>query len=315
VLHRRAFLTLGLAAGAAAVTVDRWPTSHPGPPLSQTARWGAFATPEPYPDCSAHYELEALVGGPLQLMSWFVQWNMDFPRAAVETKAKGYDLLIAWEPIVNGQAIPFADILTGHWDAYIMRFLLAAKAYGHQVTLRFCHEMNLGKAPWCVGRGGPASTSEFVAVWRRVFNLKATMDAPNVQMLWCIAEGDGPIPADEYFPGLDYVEKVGFDVYSGYTAPGWKEPAQLLRRPYERLSRLAPKRPVWVCEIGCRQPARFERHDKAEWYTKLFNVTGLAGLTNICFFNSDKEQDWRVNSSAAVLSAVREGLAARPIPA
>jgi hypothetical protein len=300
---------------AAVVTAGRWVSSRPDVPLSKTARWGAYATPEPYPDCRAHYALEDLVGGPLQLMSWFVQWNRDFPHATIESKAKGYDLLIAWQPIVNGKAIPFHDILAGHWDDYIVRFLVAAKTYGRQVTLRFCHEMNLGKAPWCVGKGGPTSTAEFIAVWQHVFDLKGTLDAPNVQMLWCIAENDGPIPADDYFPGLEYIEKVGFDAYSGFTTPGWKDPAELLRPSYQRLSKIAPRRPIWVCEIGCRQPSGFEQHDKAQWYNELFNLTGMAGLTNICFFNSDKEQDWRVNSSAAVLAAVREGLASRPASA
>lgn len=284
--------------------------------VDTVARFGVYASPEPYPDCQAHYDLEASVG-PLRQMSWFVNFSADFPRATTETKARGYELLIAWMPTLNGNvAIPFADILAGRWDAYITRFLTAAGAYKYPVALRFAHEMNLGKAPWSVGRGGSRSTDEFIAVWRYLYALKEGIGAPNVSMVWCIAnvDLDPANPAEKYWPGSDVVDKTGFDTYSGWAGHPLTAPTKLLRPNYDRLMALCPSRPIWVCELGCRATTTGEVYSKSQWFNDLFAVTGMPNLTHVVFFSKNKEQDWRLDSSPDVAVTVRDLLRTRPKP-
>jgi hypothetical protein len=64
-----------------------------------------------------------------------------------------------------------------------------------------------------VGKGGAASTAEFVAAWRYIYQLQKKVGGANVQMLWCMSTSDA----------------------------------------YQRLSTMAPGRPIWLSEVGCRQ--------------------------------------------------------------
>lgn len=283
------------------------------PTLAQTANWGAFAAPEPFPDCSAHYALEHALGQSLPTMSWFVTFAQDFPSAAADAKARKYKLLIALMPIIDGVPVQFSAVLDGSWDAYLIRFFTAAKSYGHAVNVRFAHEMNLGKHPWSVGQGGPSSVSEFIATWKYVYRLQKRVCGAdsNVQLIWCISTAEGAIPTEQYFPGIEYIDKTGFDAFSGSTPAGWTEPRALLEPTTTRLKRLAPGRPIWVCELGCREPSPGESRSKAQWITDLFDLTGLAALTHIIWFSKLKEEDWRLTSSPAVQSAASRGLAQR----
>lgn len=320
-MNRRKFLTFGAAAVAAApfISVLDWnptPAAAAGVRLVDTVKFGAYATDEPYPDAQSHYNLEAKVG-PLNQMSWFVNFSANFPKAAIEAKARGKELLIAWMPILNGGvAVKFSEILAGRYDAYITQFITQAKAYGYPVTLRFAHEMNLGKLVWSVGKGGPTSTDEFIAVWKYIYAIKQRLAATNVSMAWCISNADLDLanPAERYWPGAAVVDKMGFDTYSGWDGRPLTTPTKLIKPNYDRLTALSPVLPILICELGCRATTAGEAYTKSQWYTDLFAMTGMPNLTNIYFFSKSKEQDWRLDSSPEVTTTVRNLLATRPNP-
>ena len=77
------------------------------------------------------------------------------------------------------------------------------------VQIRFAHEMNGFWYKWSQG-----STEDYKANWRRVYGIVKGI-APNVLMNWApfgynFAQGK---PYDQYYPGDQYVDVVGIDLY------------------------------------------------------------------------------------------------------
>lgn len=258
-------------------------------------------------------------------MSWFTTWSMTWPKGGGQDAADGgYDVHLAWQPETDDdRPIPFADILAGEYDEYLERFFERAADHPGRVTIRFAHEPNGSSYPWSLGyrHGGPlniSSTAEYRDCWRYLVEFQRASPAQNVDWAWCISTSDrGGVPAEEYWPGADVVDVLSGDVYVGYGG-GWQTPTVALNRIYDRLTALHPAAPVWISEIGCREPSKDEpgaeadpSHDKSVWLTELFGVTGLPRLTTICLFNAARTHDWRVQSSPGSLQVVQAALGGR----
>ncbi|MGI4893729.1 MAG: glycoside hydrolase family 26 protein [Janthinobacterium lividum] len=287
--------------------------------------WGAYAPREPFPDCSEHHALEALVGTRFEVMSWFLTWSVSWPRAGgLDAAAGGYDVQIAWQPELDDDTpIRFADVLAGVHDDYLVRFFTRAAAHPGRVTIRFAHEMNGSGYPWSVGyRGsGPGcltSVEEYITVWRYLVRFQRSLGARNIRWAWCITTSDkGGIPAEDYYPGSDVVDVLAADVYVGYGG-GWQSPGRAVQRVYDRLTPLHPSAPVWLSELGCREPSKDEpgappdpRRDKARWLEEFFGLTGFPRLSAACFFNASRAFDWRLESSPGALAAARQAFERR----
>jgi hypothetical protein len=75
------------------------------------------------------------------------------------------------------------------------------------VQIRFAHEMNGNWYKWSQG-----STDDYKANWRRVYGLVKGI-APNVLMNWAPFAYNIGKPYDQYYPGDQYVDIVGIDLY------------------------------------------------------------------------------------------------------
>ena len=312
-----ALLAVGVALpGSSAALVPK--------PLIDQATWGAYASREPWPDCQAHFDLEHKLGTRLPVMSWFLTWSISWPKAGGQQAAAGrYDLHIAWQPELDDDTpILFADIVAGRHDDYLTRFFTAAKNHPGQVVIRFAHEMNGDGYPWSAAYRGPGgkclqTPAEYVRGWRYVVNFQRRIGGSNVKFAWCIMTNDkGGIAAEEYFPGYEYVDILSMDVYNGYGG-GWQEPGAAISKTYNRLTALSRSRPVWISELGCREPSKTEPsgappdpdHSKADWLTKLFALTRFPRLDTVVFFNAERAFDWRLDSTPEALAVCRKAFA------
>lgn len=287
--------------------------------------WGVYAPPAPFPDCSTHYEFERLVGVKIPIMSWFSNWSIGMPKAAAEAAAGGYELQIAWMPQLNGgTVIKLQDILDGWWDDYITTFFKSCGAHPKPVTVRLMHEPNLGIYPWSANRQTAClSPEQYVATWQHIWYLLDRLDLfPKVQLQWCVATSDkGGIPMESYYPGERFVGKLGVDIYNGNGASQWWEARQLIKPWYTRLLELGDQ-PVWIAEIGCREPLIDEvsqpadpTHSKADWWRNLFANAEFPRITHTSFFDAVRNNDWRVNSDSECLKVIRGALKQRyPTP-
>ena len=262
-------------------------------------------------------------------MSWFFNWSVSWPTVGGAQAAEGgYDVLLAWQPQHDrGGRVQFADVLAGAYDDYLTRFFTKAAAHPGRVMIRFAHEMNGWGYSWAVGFRGAggssvASPQEFVATRRYVVEFGRRTAGANVAFLWCIMSTDkGGVPAEAFYPGDDYVDALGMDLYNGYG--GWQRPRAVFNFTYRRLEAINANKPLWVAELGCREPSIREVSgagpvpgaSKAEWFQTLFDSTDFPRLTNINFFHAARSFDWRLNSTADALAVCREAFARRTIDA
>ncbi|OLT13408.1 hypothetical protein BJF78_03575 [Pseudonocardia sp. CNS-139] len=316
----------GIAAAGAVALAGCAPgapySAQVGVPLVDRAVWGAYASTQPYPDCSAHFRLERLLGVRFPWMSWFFNWSVPWPTVGGEQAAAGgYDILLAWQPRLDRRRVMFADVLAGDHDDYLTRFFRLAAAHPGQVMIRLAHEMNGTGYPWALGYRGEngsavASTAQFVATWRYVVDFQRRVGGDNVRFQWCIMSADrGGVPAEEFYPGDEWVDTLGMDVYNGYH--GWQEPRAVIGYTYRRLTALNPDMPLWISEIGCREPRIREMsgdppvpgESKARWLETFFGLTEFPRITNVNFFHAARAYDWRLNSSPDALDVCRAALA------
>ncbi len=156
-----------------------------------------------------------------------------FPIAyARQVKELGGALQIGWEP--HGGLDEVKD------DAYMRQFAKEAAASGVPVFLRFACEMNGDWVPW---HGNPAL---YVEKWRLLHDIMAEI-APNVAMVW----SPNFLPRDNidpYYPGDEYVDWVGFSLYTIPYSHGERKlggnPIDYLRPLYEKYGH----KPIMISE-------------------------------------------------------------------
>ncbi|TKV57672.1 hypothetical protein FDO65_16090 [Nakamurella flava] len=298
--------------------------------LLSRADWGAYASREPFPDCNSHFTLERMIGTRFPRMSWFSTWGVSWPGTGGEQAAAGgYDVLIAWQPTTDGRTpIRFTDLVAGRHDEYLERFYTRAANHPGKVVVRFAHEPNGTGYPWSVDFRGTTgkcveSTDEYVAGWRYVVDfyrrLLPRLPRRNISFCWCITTRDrGTATAEQYFPGNDVVDVLAMDVYNGYGGY-WASPRSLLAAPYARLTALGGDQPIWITELGCREPSKTENSgvrpdkskSKAQWMQQLFDLTDYPRIEAVYFFHAERAHDWRLNSSPEALAVCRSALAGR----
>lgn len=335
---------VGTVRATGTVTLPVTPTPAPVPstvPLGGRVKFGAFVYDglpgqgrgDPW-DSAPHFELERRIGRRLDPVSVFLGWDTDFPGyqfAAYGTR----DILISWHP----DQASAAAILAGSFDAYLDRWGTAVQAYtGGTVHVRFAPEMNGEWSRWSPANPsgmGLTDPAHYVRVWRYVVD-RVRAKTAKVKWVWCPNITDEPGRAgnrlEEFYPGNDYIDVLGFDGYNWGDSGGgnfrWTSFADLLGAPqggatksiYDRLTALHPTAPVWWCEFGCKEPAREDGktepsivaaavglapanpgRSKATWYADALALTGFPRLACIVGFDIAKERDWRLASSSDVI--------------
>jgi hypothetical protein len=139
------------------------------------------------------------------------------------------------------------DIRSGAVDAYIRAYARDVRDYGKPVLITpFVAEFN-GAWWWAVSPdANPGlTTDDFVQAWRRVVDIFRAVGANNVSWAWVV--NSYPQPTDEpviaYYPGDDYVDWVGADIYD-VSPPHW------LDGPYGLAA--AHHKPFLIGEFGIR---------------------------------------------------------------
>lgn len=168
----------------------------------------------------------------------YVGYGQPFPYQWVkELHRKGAVPHIAWEP--NEGLGPVKD------DDYLHGWAQAAARAGRPIFLRYASEMN---GNWMAYSGDP---DLYIAKWRLVYRIMHE-EAPNVIMIWCpYATPRLTIP--EYYPGDEYVDWVGVNLYSVLHAdgdpakPASDDPRELLKYVYDKY---ADRKPIAVCEYA-----------------------------------------------------------------
>jgi hypothetical protein len=245
-----------------------------------------------------------LVGGMPAVVHTFQHWERStrmFDAAAAEAIARrGAVPMISWEPWAG-----LRPINRGEYDDYARTYAQSVASYRGLILLRFAHEMNGRWIKW--GDDAEAYRSAWMRL-RRIFRLER---ADAVRWVWSPHVVDRNARAfDAYYPGHDQVDWVALDGYNWGRSgrrTRWQTFDQVFSDSYQRLTALAPDKPLMLAEVGCAE----EGGDKAAWIRRTFLDVIPArypAIRSVVWFNEDKRghADWRVESSATSLAAWRE---------
>jgi hypothetical protein len=330
--------TAPAAEGATKAGVSRARPAGPAHRAQRPAYWGAWigkqlTGDQPPWDMRPVAQLESILGKGMSLVglgSTFADCTpapcryFEFPTREMErVRAYGAIPVYNWssqESAVNPSlttSMPnfqLSDLLSGHYDAYIRRFAVDARNWGHPFFLRFDWEMNGNWFPWSEqvngNRGG-----EYVSVWRHVHDIFTSMGATNAAWVWCpYAEFKRRFaPLAPLYPGSQYVDWTcmdGFNWGSNPTNPHkWRTFGSIFATTYRRLvKRIAPDKPIILAELASTGAPRA----KARWIREMFTqlarryrrVRGLVWYDQV-----DRGIDWLLESSPEASGAFARGIA------
>lgn len=324
--RRSVLVAAGVAALATActerTTIEAYPPHHRIHPLEH----GVFLPHGPR-DGPA---FTAMIGAAPQWMLLFRDWTHEIPPlgALESVRAQGATPVLTWEPwfapsagtvpanASRQPAFALSRLLAGDHDHRIRTWAGALASWGHDVVLRFAHEMNGDWYPW--GTGVPGNTAEqYVQAWHHVHDTFAAAGATNVRWCWAPnipapASGADTAPLADFFPGDDVVDILGIDGYNwGFPVPplSWTAPAGLFDPALEELRGLGTRLPIMVTETASAEGHQ-SGHAKAAWIAQLFDhLTRQGDVRAVIWFHERKERDWRVNSSPAAEAAYRHAVA------
>ncbi|MCZ4499224.1 MAG: beta-mannanase [Marmoricola sp.] len=184
------------------------------------------------------------------------QWQAPFPVGFVrEAAAAGIEPQITWEPwdprrTADQPRYRLTDL--DAYDSYLDSFASTAGALALPLNLRVAHEMNGWWYPWAVGQNGNTA-ADYVTAWRRIHDRTVAAGADKVSWTWSVnavdaaLPGTRPVDVTRCYPGDDVVDVISLDAFD---REGTLTPEQLLAPSIEKLSALAPGKPLWVNEIG-----------------------------------------------------------------
>jgi len=251
---------------------------------------------------------QQLIGRQLAVVLWYVHWLEPFPAAEADAVSKsGSTPLITWEPWISGGT---AAIAAGQYEQYVRTFLQAAREWGKPLLLRFAHEMNGNWYPWDGWHNGSAAAgpARYKQAWRYIYNVNQELHADNVRLVWCVNNRDLPATAwndsAAYYPGDDCVDWVGLDGYNwGYGS--WEPFDAVFKTAYAKITGLTSK-PLMIGEVGAAE----QGGSKAGWLTNALTRLGTEypRIRLFCWFNINKERDWRIDSSGPAQAAFRNAL-------
>lgn len=256
-----------------------------------------------------------------KMVVFFLQWPRPgqpgfFPSASLRAiKEFGATPVLTWEPMYLDEkgcehAIPLKDILSGSYDQYLDDFADNTRQLGFRLIIRLAHEMNLERYHWGTAKDayGPDSPAIYKELYRYVVHRFKARRAGNALWAFCPNAESLPHPqwhgaawnrAANYYPGDDVVDILGMDGYNwGLTQTkarhGWNSRwlgfHQIFGPLREELTSQAPDKPIVVFETACA----IKGGDRKQWLRGALRAADEWRLTALCWFQADKEVDWRL---------------------
>lgn len=309
------------------------------PPLRERVELGAYLPGLPYfPESARAFEaLEHKLGTKLRILSGFVDWDYVFGEPRDVALAQGGEriLLYSWEPHCKpsdpSDCITLADVASGQQDAYLLRIVESMRRFPHTIYVRPWGEMNAEWSAWQPGSGKPraGTPEEFVRAWRHVRELFRQHGVDNLKFVFNpdALDDETSVSIAKIWPGAEYVDVLGIDGYNwGNGAPGsfgrWESFEEIFARMYGVLTGLHPSAPVWICEYGSKEPQKADgnqvrpaprdpQHNKGAWIEEMMSSTAFPRVTALVAFNVNRGRDFRFESSADSLRAIRRQLRLR----
>lgn len=291
------FLLFISACSSLEPSPQRAPSTPTAPPIGERDI-GAYIRGGVWQGFDAIDQVEAAIGHTFAINHWFTNWDNEWEDELVAAVLeRGSVPLISWQ----NHAQPVERIAAGDYDAYIKSWAQGVERAGAEVYVRLFPEMN---GDWVTWHGNPEA---LIAAWQRIATLFQMEGASNVRWVWSPNVTDWPRTEanrmENYYPGDAYVDVLALDGYNfGNTRDWstWRSFEAIFEAPYERVSTIGPQ-PVWLAEVASAERGG----DKGEWVSDMLSSRAFPRLKALVWFSEHKGADWRIESSAASLTAFR----------
>jgi len=165
--------------------------------------------------------------------------------------------------------------------------------------------------------------AEYRAAYRRMVLVARANDARAIHWVWAPVAGNAYTHDDSgakhwnyagnYYPGDDVVDVIGLHLFNDPISQGaWIPFVELIDgaasdHSLSRLTAAHPSKPVMVSEFGTDEyPGR--ANGKAEWIAEMFRqAESCKSIVGLIWFDTNKERDWRIASSAPSAAAFATG--------
>lgn len=199
------------------------------------------------------------------------------------------------------------SIVDGHFDYLFTEWAKRLKEVKGIVLLRILHEFNGNWYPWCIANNNK-DPKLYIKTYQHIRNLFNKEHADNVKFIWCPNSISSPQKSWNFvldaYPGNEYVDFVGIDVYNG-TGGGkapvlWRSFRKEAIESYFLLTENFPDKPLLICETSSREREGDEKanmYDKAQWISQMSEAlkTDMSKVRLIAWFN--EKEKYKVNSS------------------
>ncbi len=283
----------------------------------------------------AHFEsmFPATPAKKIRYVNFFQHWATDgsttphvMPGPEIQTLINnGYVPIITWEPMFWGydRLDPvqprLVNINSGTYDGFIDNYADKIKLLSDTVIIRFMHEFEGDWYPWALSQNG-GDPSAYITAFQRVVNRFKAKGVTNVQWMWCLNSDYAPVKAYNFvvtaYPGDAFVDIVGTDIYNNHypmSLPWWKSFRWQTTESYYYLSKYFAHKPLYICEVGCRERASSENagsQGKGDWYAVMDKElqSNFHKARALIFFNSFHEQNWFIDSSPGALQSLTNNI-------
>lgn len=268
-------------------------------------------------------------GKKLKYINWFLAFGTDGSAEAKELPGEevskllknGYVPIITWEPLFKGydRLDPVQprlnNLINGEYDSYIDAFGDQLKSYNDTVIVRLMHEFEGDWYPWSIVYNGE-DPNKYITAYRKIVDRIRARGANKVKWMWCTNGDYFPRRFFNWivtaYPGDNYVDIVASDIYNNHTplpTPSWKSFRSKAAETYYYLTKYFPNKPMFICELGCRERFDYENsgsQTKSQWLTVMDKEmqTNFSKVRALLFFSEKVIWDWRVNSSTEVTNTI-----------
>jgi hypothetical protein len=288
--------------------------------MSGRNRWVGFYVPGAPASMTPIGNVESLTGAKCSVVCYYQSVKEAFPgtraQAVIDHGSVPLVTLEFWDSEKGSDQPEYSlkAIANGSQDDRLREHAKQAKAFGQTVWLRPLHEMNGDwDYPWSGNLNGNTPT-DFVPAWRHVRDIFTQEGAANVKFVWCPNAESVPFPTADnhnaistYWPGSDYVDYVALDGYNaGNTSSvsSWRDFSAVFGAAYGQVKGYG--KPILLGEVSSVE----QGGDKALWIRDMFAAIprDYPKIVGVCWFDAQRIQDWRVESSSASLQAFRAGI-------
>jgi endoglucanase len=254
-------------------------------------------------------DFEAMIGRKVGIDHHYYAWG-DIPGSSPQ-----WDLDNGRTPLISlggDTTFPgFDAVNNGSQDAYIHSFAQRLKSYAKPLFFRPWYEMNGDWFPWDGTHNNTAGAydgpAKLVQAWKRVHDIFVQEGATNVAWVWSPDAEDNPSAAwnhwANYYPGDAYVDWVGIDGYNWGTTQSWSSWQSFASIFAAVYADYATTKPIMVaetssCDLG---------GDKGQWIAGASSSikSQFPALKAVVWFDSNRNCNWRVDSSQSSLDAYR----------